>query len=230
MTSNKKEFIVINTKRFDELNAAAPSAFSTKNNDAIENFLTALKRLNDTYEAKVGKKMDQTYHVCNQDEDFAGDVLNIMVTNAPEEVDEEPTNVKTPIHTRIDKDEVAKELMENLKNTQKVLIDIIKNIRGILSCPSSDLKAVIILINTQVLKLESVIGLDTGTLGSLSQKDGIECINIDTYETGEGILLDKVNEIINEVNELINKTGDIKEFKKGMVEKLNEIIGRVNEK
>lgn len=71
----EEKFIVINKKRFDEIG---------KDHPAVDQFLSALQNLNETYET-TGKKMDQKYIVCNQDEPYAEKVLNIILNRTTAE-------------------------------------------------------------------------------------------------------------------------------------------------
>jgi hypothetical protein len=65
MAKYENKFIVINKKRFDEVE---DKYF------AIE-LLFAISAFKEDYEQKTGKKMDQEYIVCNQDEPYVGNVL-----------------------------------------------------------------------------------------------------------------------------------------------------------
>ena len=81
MTEKKKEnkFIVINRKRFDELleaderfNVGLAKRKIRKIEAAIEDFIFF-------YEYTTGKKMDQKYIVCNQDEPYAEKVWDLIL-------------------------------------------------------------------------------------------------------------------------------------------------------
>ena len=85
----KDKFIVINRKRFEELMQSVVSA--DDNNDfkyrvkyatrCIENLEHAIISFQEMFEEKTGKKMDQKYYVCNQDEPYAQEVIDFILNN-----------------------------------------------------------------------------------------------------------------------------------------------------
>jgi hypothetical protein len=74
------KFIVINRKRFDEINENSDLGFPPvlENHPEIHKFLNALKQFNEVYESIVGKPINQKYIVINQDEPYAEEVWNII--------------------------------------------------------------------------------------------------------------------------------------------------------
>jgi len=70
---DENKFIVISRKRLEELNY-----FSLK---AVDDFLDALEQFKFDYESFTGKKLDQNYIVCNQDEPYAEEIKNIILSN-----------------------------------------------------------------------------------------------------------------------------------------------------
>ncbi|MCP4394576.1 MAG: hypothetical protein GY804_09965 [Alphaproteobacteria bacterium] len=85
---NKKEFerkfLVINWNRFEELNDAKETNRyfpSDKDCTPVEHFKDALAEFRNQYEEFTGKKLDQEYYVCNADEPYAKDVLEIILTD-----------------------------------------------------------------------------------------------------------------------------------------------------
>jgi hypothetical protein len=74
----ENKFIVINEKRFQEL--------SDKNlNSVVQDFLNSLERFKSIYEFYIGKKLDQKYIVCNQDEPYSEQIAKIILENEDEE-------------------------------------------------------------------------------------------------------------------------------------------------
>lgn len=72
----KPEFIVINMKRISELDRCSPVG---RIHPAIMKLLNAVVNFEVSYEAEVGKKMNQTYWVCNQDEPYANTVIETIL-------------------------------------------------------------------------------------------------------------------------------------------------------
>ncbi len=66
------KFIVINTKRFEELRG-------NSNGLTIKIFKEALRDFNESYRHHMRKPMDQKYYVCNQDEPYAEQVLDLIL-------------------------------------------------------------------------------------------------------------------------------------------------------
>lgn len=69
---NDDVFIVINKKRFSEMDAEQALFCVPRLLDAISDFTR-------DYEKATGKKMNQKYLVCNQDEPYAEQVKNIIL-------------------------------------------------------------------------------------------------------------------------------------------------------
>ena len=70
----EEKFIVINKKRFAEI--------TELNFDArrfVDALLRAVENFSDVYEYVTGKKIDQKYYVCNQDEPYADKVRDIIL-------------------------------------------------------------------------------------------------------------------------------------------------------
>lgn len=76
------KFIVINRKRFDEINEMTDSGegnvLENQNHPEIRSFIKALFQFNEVYESITEKKMNQKYIVINQDEPYAEEVWNII--------------------------------------------------------------------------------------------------------------------------------------------------------
>jgi hypothetical protein len=75
------KFIVINKKRFEELNEAAkipPNGYFT-NHRAVVKLKIALYEFAEAYERHTGKKLDQKYIACNQNEPYAGKVAALIL-------------------------------------------------------------------------------------------------------------------------------------------------------
>ncbi|MFP3041864.1 hypothetical protein LQZ19_08585 [Treponema primitia] len=74
-------FIVINQKRFDELNEkekTGPDSFF-QSSIAVLKVYEALNNFSTEYEKSTGKKLNQKYIVCNQDEPYAEEVARIIL-------------------------------------------------------------------------------------------------------------------------------------------------------
>jgi transcription initiation factor IIE alpha subunit len=75
------KFIVINKKRFEELNKAAeisPNGYF-RNHWAVLKLKIAVDEFTEAYERHTGKKLDQKYIVCNQDEPYADKVAALIL-------------------------------------------------------------------------------------------------------------------------------------------------------
>lgn len=68
-----EQFIVINRKRFDEMRNA-----NGEQDESVMKFYEHLIEFIETYEKKTGKKLNQQYIVCNQDEPYAEKVWEII--------------------------------------------------------------------------------------------------------------------------------------------------------
>ena len=71
---NENKFVVVNTKRFNEMNEVTQSI-----HPAVENFFKALSALNVAYENVMGKPMDHKYIVVNVDEPYSSQVMELIV-------------------------------------------------------------------------------------------------------------------------------------------------------
>lgn len=70
------KFIVLNKKRFEELKD------NYGNYDiSVHNLISSLNKFCETYELKTGKKLNQKYIVCNQDEFYADKIWEIIKAN-----------------------------------------------------------------------------------------------------------------------------------------------------
>ena len=76
---DQEKFIVINRKRFDELLASDPTDDSWAAKKKIRSLKVAIENFVYHYELTTGKKMDQKYIVCNQDEPYAEEVAEIIL-------------------------------------------------------------------------------------------------------------------------------------------------------
>jgi hypothetical protein len=79
------KFIVINRRRFEELNAMkgfGPDAY-LQSHSAILNLKLALENFQDAYEAETGKPLNQKYIVVNQDEPYAEEVARLVLGKPP---------------------------------------------------------------------------------------------------------------------------------------------------
>lgn len=81
MAKYEEKFIVINTKFLKILNKKRPAKYKgqTVKNMVVCNFITALQWLNDTL---MGCEIDMSkkkYYVCNQDEPYAQQVIDIIL-------------------------------------------------------------------------------------------------------------------------------------------------------
>lgn len=88
----EEKFIVINEKRFDEI------LESVKNENkydklyaegVIKHFLGSLELLNYWYKTFTGKELDQKYYVCNQDEPYAQEVIDIILRGESNKIKED---------------------------------------------------------------------------------------------------------------------------------------------
>ncbi|MCP4570556.1 MAG: hypothetical protein GY841_23475, partial [FCB group bacterium] len=75
----KEMFLVINLKRFEELNEMCPQgSMGFTPNQAVLDLQIAIKEFKDVYEANI-RPLDQRYFVCNQDEPYAQEVWDVIV-------------------------------------------------------------------------------------------------------------------------------------------------------
>ena len=77
MVEYEEKFIVINRKRFDELNECGDI---WTEHPAVLNLESALKLFKEAYECDCDKPMNQKYYVVNQDESYAGRVIQVILT------------------------------------------------------------------------------------------------------------------------------------------------------
>lgn len=92
------KFIIINRKRFEELAAIAVKSenkyqikYAAR---CIQNLEDAIISFQEMYEEKVGRKMDQKYFTCNQDESYAQEVINLILTNGEKIMSSELKNYR----------------------------------------------------------------------------------------------------------------------------------------
>ena len=78
MAEYEEKFIVINTKRYVELNEIMPFC---RNHPAVIKLQEALKEFKDAYEGDTGKLLSQKYYVVNQDEPYADNVIKFILDN-----------------------------------------------------------------------------------------------------------------------------------------------------
>lgn len=80
MVEYEEKFIVINKKHIEELDdiCGGPWLQSADEVIALEE---ALKNFKKAYEENTDKKLDQKYYVVNQDEYYAGRVIQVILTS-----------------------------------------------------------------------------------------------------------------------------------------------------
>ena len=76
MAEYEEKFIVVNKKRFDELNECTDI---WTEHPAVLNLESALKIFKEAYECDCDKPMNQKYYVVNQDEPYAENVIKIIL-------------------------------------------------------------------------------------------------------------------------------------------------------
>lgn len=93
MAKYEEKFLVINLKRFDELNnhtrfsncgcrsaCCEHEPIFPVNAKEIESLVKSLKRFNKAYKERVSNKPDPKYYVCNQDEDYSQKVIDVILS------------------------------------------------------------------------------------------------------------------------------------------------------
>ena len=76
------KFIVINRKRLEEMKSIDSDKWRKKYaKNAAQHLEDALRLFNNSYKEFVGKKLDQKYYVCNQDEPYAQEVIDCILNN-----------------------------------------------------------------------------------------------------------------------------------------------------
>ena len=85
----KEKFLVINRKRFEELNdqtscgcgsrEAMCGCFDFGDCKEVEQLKKAIEKFNKAYKERVGEAISQRYYVVNQDEPYANNILNIIL-------------------------------------------------------------------------------------------------------------------------------------------------------
>lgn len=93
MAEYEEKFIVINRKHLGELNSVIGGETSDGWNGfspakAVLNLLGTIEEFTEVYEANVKKKLNQRYYICNQDEPYAQEVIDIILAG------EETKNIK----------------------------------------------------------------------------------------------------------------------------------------
>ena len=84
MSEYKELFLVINIKRFEELDEMCPQgSLQFTSNQAVYNLQLAIKEFKETYEDNI-RPLDQKYFVCNQDEPYAQEVFDIIMKGEDE--------------------------------------------------------------------------------------------------------------------------------------------------
>ena len=79
MAKYEEKFIVINYKRFEELNSECPQGtLGLTPNQAVLDLQKALDEFKRVYEANIGP-LDQKYYVCNQDELYAPKIIEMIL-------------------------------------------------------------------------------------------------------------------------------------------------------
>lgn len=83
MKELENKFLVLNYKRFKEIEELSgnPEMKASKTHPAIANLIGAYELFIYEYERLTGKKLNQRYYVCNQDEPYADEVINIILTS-----------------------------------------------------------------------------------------------------------------------------------------------------
>ncbi len=77
MSFKDNQFIVINRKHLELVGATHP--------DVSELLVRSIQLLHDMHEVLFGSSIDHQYYVCNQDEEYAPDVLRLILLNEGEE-------------------------------------------------------------------------------------------------------------------------------------------------
>lgn len=84
MAEYEEKFIVINIKRLYELDNVCPQDNTTlilQRHPSVLKLEQALKDFQESYEADVGKSLNQKYYVVNQDEPYADNVIKFILDN-----------------------------------------------------------------------------------------------------------------------------------------------------
>jgi len=75
----EEKFIVLNTKRFEEMNKEYRAAFDTKaDHPAVTRLIEALERFALSYQETTGKQLTQKYIAFNQDEPYANALWEVI--------------------------------------------------------------------------------------------------------------------------------------------------------
>ena len=117
----KEKFLVINWKRMEEINDGFyKSKYFPPPEDSppVKRLTKALKEFSEDYEDYTGNKLNQKYYVCNQDEPYAQDVIDIILT------DGESIKLKLK-DARVDENE---RWLNNLKQTGFNWVEISKTV------------------------------------------------------------------------------------------------------
>lgn len=72
------KFLVINYKRFQELDEVDNTSDWSYNHPANKMLRKAITEWEEAYKNDTGKKLDQKYYVVNQDEPYANEILAII--------------------------------------------------------------------------------------------------------------------------------------------------------
>ena len=225
-----KDFIVINKKKFEEMNKLAPGIITDMNTD-VDDFIKALDKFNSAYTQVTGKENNQKYHVCNQDEPYAFKILEIILKNGGvQEAAETGQPVITATQEKsLGDDEGDDEIFEvdredrNLGSQNNRLPDdgfpykpdhhniVFTNVseRGTLGN--------LLTPREEELEKSKTMFTEQKPISTDNDNKGICTIDKKSYVTGKGIVLDKLNEIISQVNSLVA-------FKLITADKINELI------
>ena len=102
------KFIVINKKRFKELNEAYHSKkHSIFGHPVLHQLGAALDALQISYKRMTGNPMDQKYIVCNQDEPYAEEVARIILEGEARKNGTEPAKVSEDVERDIESVELS---------------------------------------------------------------------------------------------------------------------------
>lgn len=73
------KFIVINRKRFDRFHGVNGRTGRDWQHPYLWKLCNAIENFAKLYKKETGKKMNQKYYVCNQDEPYADEVLKVIL-------------------------------------------------------------------------------------------------------------------------------------------------------
>jgi hypothetical protein len=111
-----EKFIVINTKRFEEMAAIERGGYFGCADGIL--LRQAITKFVQAYEHTTGKKMDQKYLVCNQDEPYADEVARIILGKP---------------HRHLTLEEFKQKYEEELQQPEKIITDFMEKLGDWLS-------------------------------------------------------------------------------------------------